>query len=237
MPAIATALVGPNALVREGLASILANAGFRVLASAFCTDDLGLSAGSKPRTSLLIIDAADELKAAVRQIELFKNWCPGGRVAVLGDPYYPSDIDCVFRAGANAYLAKETRGDALIKYLELVMLGGTILPVATLSTVIERGTVVRDENSVQEPKAITIEDRGTPQLSDKEKRILNCLCSGESNKTIARRMDIAEATVKVHVKALLRKIRVQNRTQAAIWAMSNGLSVVAVSNLSAHGFR
>jgi two-component system nitrate/nitrite response regulator NarL len=50
-------------------------------------------------------------------------------------------------------------------------------------------------------------------------------------------MSITEATVKVHVKSILRKIRVQNRTQAAIWAMSNGLSVVAVSNLSAHGFR
>ena len=60
-----------------------------------------------------------------------------------------------------------------------------------------------------------------PQLSTREKLILRCLIEGDSNKCIARKIDIAEATVKVHVKAILRKIRVQNRTQAAIWAMNN----------------
>ena len=50
------------------------------------------------------------------------------------------------------------------------------------------------------------------------------LIEGESNKSIARKIDIAEATVKVHVKAILRKIRVQNRTQAAIWGMNNRAS-------------
>lgn len=48
------------------------------------------------------------------------------------------------------------------------------------------------------------------------------MVEGNSNKSIARKIDIAEATVKVHVKAILRKIRVQNRTQAAIWGMNNG---------------
>jgi hypothetical protein len=52
--------------------------------------------------------------------------------------------------------------------------------------------------------------------------ILRCLIEGGSNKSIARKNDIAEATVKVHVKAILRKIRVHNRTQAAIWGMNNG---------------
>jgi two-component system nitrate/nitrite response regulator NarL len=49
---------------------------------------------------------------------------------------------------------------------------------------------------------------------------------GYSNKAIARKIGISDATVKVHVKAILRKARLRNRTQAAIWAMSNGLSVV-----------
>jgi len=61
-----------------------------------------------------------------------------------------------------------------------------------------------------------------PRLSARQRSILHCLIQGDSNKTIARRMAIAEATVKVHVKAILRRIRVRNRTQAAIWAMSNG---------------
>jgi two-component system nitrate/nitrite response regulator NarL len=54
------------------------------------------------------------------------------------------------------------------------------------------------------------------------------LIEGDSNKAIARKIDIAEATVKVHVKAILRKIRVHNRTQAAIWAMSSGFSISAI---------
>lgn len=61
-----------------------------------------------------------------------------------------------------------------------------------------------------------------PRLSARQQSILHCLIQGDSNKTIARKMAIAEATVKVHVKAILRRIRVRNRTQAAIWAMSNG---------------
>jgi two-component system, NarL family, nitrate/nitrite response regulator NarL len=62
----------------------------------------------------------------------------------------------------------------------------------------------------------------TPRLSARQQSILGCLIQGDSNKTIARKMAITEATVKVHVKAILRKIRVHNRTQAAIWAMSSG---------------
>jgi two-component system nitrate/nitrite response regulator NarL len=65
------------------------------------------------------------------------------------------------------------------------------------------------------------ESKFTPRLSVRERSILSCLIEGDSNKVIARKIDIAEATVKVHVKAILRKIRVHNRTQAAIWAMSN----------------
>ena len=62
----------------------------------------------------------------------------------------------------------------------------------------------------------------TQRLSPREQSIMQCLIAGDSNKSIARKIDIAEATVKVHVKAILRKIRVQNRTQAAIWGMNNG---------------
>jgi hypothetical protein len=51
---------------------------------------------------------------------------------------------------------------------------------------------------------------------------LQRLIEGDSNKCILRKIDIAEATVKVHVKAILRKIRVQNRAQAAIWGMNHG---------------
>src|SRR5258708_10352833 len=75
----------------------------------------------------------------------------------------------------------------------------------------------RDEND--QPILVGTEYTLAPQLSTREKSILRCLIEGDSNKCIARKIDIAEATVKVHVKAILRKIRVQKRTQAAIWGM------------------
>ena len=56
------------------------------------------------------------------------------------------------------------------------------------------------------------------KLSHREMGILRCLMQGEPNKIIARQFDITEATVKVHIKAILRKICVRNRTQAAVWA-------------------
>jgi two-component system nitrate/nitrite response regulator NarL len=56
------------------------------------------------------------------------------------------------------------------------------------------------------------------KLSAREVQILNCLRQGAPNKAIARRLEVAEATVKVHIKAILRKIGVANRTQAAMWA-------------------
>jgi two-component system nitrate/nitrite response regulator NarL len=62
-------------------------------------------------------------------------------------------------------------------------------------------------------------------LSPRETSILRCLARGASNKLIARDIQITEATVKVHVKAILRKIGVANRTQAAIWATTNAVQI------------
>jgi two-component system nitrate/nitrite response regulator NarL len=64
----------------------------------------------------------------------------------------------------------------------------------------------------------------SPRLSDREAQILDGLVKGHANKTIARTCDITEATVKVHMKSILRKIQVANRTQAAVWALEHGHS-------------
>jgi two-component system nitrate/nitrite response regulator NarL len=61
-----------------------------------------------------------------------------------------------------------------------------------------------------------------PALSQREDQVLRALARGQSNKLIARECTVTEATVKVHVKSILRKIQVGNRTQAAIWAMQSG---------------
>jgi DNA-binding CsgD family transcriptional regulator len=127
--------------------------------------------------------------------------------------------------------------DVFIKSIELVMMGETIYPPAFLSFVLDP-EINQPEDAVpreEQEQMILIATEDTiepPQLSPREKSILRCLVEGDSNKCIARKIDIAEATVKVHVKAILRKIRVQNRTQAAIWGMRNGSLAPANNNSS-----
>lgn len=234
---VATVLVGPCALLREGLVRILGAADFRIVGSASCVDGLVLTAKPQDRSILLIIDAGDDLDAAVRQVELFKERHPAGRVAVLADHNQPGDIVSAFRAGANAYFIKVAPCDAFIKSLELVMLGETILPAAILSMIHCRANDDDDDHEAvvcdvrkAAGQYLEAENNDMPRLSVRERCILNCLIEGDANKVIARKIDIAEATVKVHVKAILRKIRVHNRTQAAIWAMSNGSIISAMGN-------
>jgi DNA-binding NarL/FixJ family response regulator len=230
----ATVLVGPSALLREGLAHVLEAAGFRVVASVFRIDDAVLGTLAQYQSILLIVDVGDDRYTIAGYIESFKKQHPTGRVAVLADHYRPSDIVSALQAGANAYFPKVAACHALIKYLELVMLGETILPEVILPIIL--GHEVDDAHEASAPevardRAVVIEAEGhRPQLSAREKCILRCLVEGDSNKVIARKVYIAEATVKVHVKAILRKIRVHNRTQAAIWAMNNAGSIGTKSN-------
>jgi two-component system nitrate/nitrite response regulator NarL len=68
-------------------------------------------------------------------------------------------------------------------------------------------------------------EQNHPRLSEREAQVLDGLAQGHANKVIARSCDITEATVKVHMKSILRKIQVANRTQAAVWALEHGHSL------------
>src|SRR6202048_4998655 len=222
----ATILVGKSILLREGLARILHSANFRILASVPCPDYLLPRKLQSHQPLFLVVHTGDDFEAAVEQIELLRDQHPGGRIAIVADHYRLGDLVSAFRAGADGYFVDIMTCDVFIKSVELVVMGETIFPPAFLSFVLGPDgeqlaeTVLLDEKN--EAILFTTEDTLTPQLSPREKSILHCLIEGDSNKCIARKIDIAEATVKVHVKAILRKIRVQNRTQAAIWGMNNG---------------
>lgn len=82
------------------------------------------------------------------------------------------------------------------------------------------GAVTQADGGLRSDPSRALAD--APRLSDREAQILDGLVKGYANKVIARRCDITEATVKVHMKSILRKIRVGNRTQAAIWALEHG---------------
>ena len=188
------------------------------------------------QTTLLTVDVGDDPKGAAAQIGLLKARYPNARVAVIADYYHRADLVAAYRAGANACFVKDMTCGAFIKTIESVLNGETILPPELLPFIDDD-----DEHHKHIPTAaITPNTNGTtangtalsaigiepvPRLSTRERCILRCMVGGDSNKVIARKIDIAEATVKVHVKAILRKIRLSNRTQAAIWAMNNSTLV------------
>jgi DNA-binding NarL/FixJ family response regulator len=220
-----TIIVGKASLLKEGLAEILRSANFRILTSISCLDDLPTGKAQPCQQLFLIVHTGEDFNSAVEQIELFRTRRPGGRIAIVTDRYRLEDSVSAFRAGANGYFVEVMTSHILIKSLELVMMGETVFPPAFLAFVLDpesdcaHEVAPRDDN---QELLITAEDRIAPRLSPREKSILHYLVEGDSNKSIARKIGITEATVKVHVKAILRKIRVNNRTQAAIWGMNNG---------------
>jgi DNA-binding NarL/FixJ family response regulator len=220
----ATVLVGKNCIRREGLARILRSENFRILASVSCADDLHARKLQSCAALFLIVHAGDDFGAVVAQIGWLRERHPGGRVAILADHYRPNELASACRAGAAGYFVDVMTCDVFLKSIELVMMGETVFPPEFLSTAFDvEEDRFKEVASYDADKAELVkpDDGASPQLSPREKSILRCLIEGDSNKCIARKIDIAEATVKVHVKAILRKIRVQNRTQAAIWGMNN----------------
>lgn len=220
----ATTIIGKSSLLRDGIAKILHSANFRIVASASSAGDLPARIQADAPL-FLIVHTDDDFDFAVGQIEFFRDSYPDGRIVIVADRYRPDELVSAFRAGANGCFVDVMACDVFIRSLELVMMGETVLPPAFLSYMFgpeERQS--RDDSREDDKQTILVTDidDAAPQLSPRERLILRCLIEGASNKSIARKMDIAEATVKVHVKAILRKIRVHNRTQAAIWGMNNG---------------
>jgi DNA-binding NarL/FixJ family response regulator len=218
-------LVGKSSLLREGLARIFRSANFRILASVSSADDLLPTKLQLQQPLFLVIHTGDDFDTALEQIKLFRNQHPDGRIAIVADHYRLSELVGSFRAGANGYFVDVMACDVFIKSIELVMMGETIFPPAFMPFVLDPEGAPLGEAAPHDGnnRAILIRTNDTlaPQLSTREKSILRCLIEGNSNKCIARKINIAEATVKVHVKAILRKLRLHNRTQAAIWGTNN----------------
>lgn len=216
--AVSTALVGPNSLFREGLKGIL-HAPYQAEMVAETFDP----AHQITAVDLVILVADTDHSNLLVQVRRAKGANANARVVVMGD-VDPSEVAWpLLDAGADGYLLKKISPEALRASLDAVMLGATVvLPTPRNAFMIDGKDGARAANGVVEAEAPKLAAEAEyKKLSDRETEILLCLTKGESNKQIARKCEITEATVKVHLKAILRKIRVSNRTQAAVWAHNN----------------
>ncbi|WP_439497819.1 LuxR C-terminal-related transcriptional regulator [Bosea sp. (in: a-proteobacteria)] len=234
MRGIPTVLVEQSTLFREGLCKLLAKRGFLVIAMASSVDELDAATLPDVEAELIIVGAKDDDTWLEKNIRALRTRFPDTQIVVLADRYNPDQVHTAFRLSARGYLMKTISSSTLIKSLELVMLGESIFPSAILTRIVNDHGLdieIADEIAAEIPPI----SHSSRTLSAREMQILQCLVRGQSNKMIARSLDIVEATVKVHIKAILRKIQVQNRTQAAIWAINRLEPVSRPINASVAG--
>lgn len=211
-------LLSSNPIAREGLRRIVADQGFAVDQVAAEVDELALDAADE--SLVLIDDAAPAAQlAALHELAVAG---PAARPVVLAATYDFATMSACFGAGAHGYLIKDMDVRALTASLQLIAAGHKVMP-STLADQLSHRLPVRPAAPAPDDGSAGEQALDEAKLSQRERDVLCCVMGGYPNKVIARQLDISEATIKVHVKAILRKLKVMNRTQAALWAHSRGM--------------
>jgi two-component system nitrate/nitrite response regulator NarL len=219
---VRTLIVAPDELSRAGLLGILAGSRYKPTAPKSSWDTVVASGNLLPEIVILVLDGTmTDPGPTASQIETISA---RSKLVVLADHCDAKVVRSVLCAGAVAYLPRSVSRSVLVQTLDLVLEGEVIFPASLAPSVFACGPIEPEQNPANG------RDRPTPtggvsRLSSREIEILRQLVHGHSNKQISRQLDISETTVKVHVKAILRKVRVSNRTQAAIWGLEHPSSL------------
>jgi two-component system nitrate/nitrite response regulator NarL len=229
-PTVQTALISDSALLRSGLQHILQDTPFAIAEAASVTGPKRLY-HCAVNTALMIIEASQNTGRVLEVIRQVQERSPETRIVALADQFDIDFVRTAHEAGVTGFCSTASGPEVLIKSLELVMLGESVLPVAVLRSVLDAAPQKLEQPLQDNMAEQGLADLKSRKLSTREAEILGCLTKGEPNKVIARKLDITEATIKVHVKAILRKIGAANRTQAAMWA-SQRLPRSGVSDLN-----
>lgn len=219
-------IIDPITLFREGLRRILVEAGYQIVWCSDCLPGAPVSELSGQTSPLLIIGS--EIDEAIVQITNVKRLYPSSRLILLLDATPPHQVVTAFRLGADTVILRSATCEALIDTLKLVLSGSTVVPSVVLEALLRPQEAILLADPCKALCGDNAEGgsnwlRQALRLSARELSVVPRLRNGLSNKEIARELGIAEATVKVHVKALLRKAGVRNRTQLVMWAIENGL--------------
>lgn len=206
-------LIDSQPLLRAGLRAQLDGKGFHVAVDAGTVDE-AIRLGSRgPQANLVVLDFALG-SASVAKLRAVQTQT---RVVVFAEAAELSFLSEMFSAGVDGYVLKSISPNALIESLKLVLLGEKVFPgiLTNFLGALHSNTVVGRSERVRV---------GDVALSQRELEIIRSLADGHTNKSIAKELSITEATVKVHIKTVLRKLGAANRTQVAIWAVQHGLT-------------
>jgi len=215
---ISTILVSENSLLQAGLEHLLAATRFNVSSGVTGTGPFVLR---EANAALVIIVMKHCSAKAVELVNDVRAQCPEAKICILADEFEINSLLKAHEAGVTGFCLTTGERKLLTASLDLVMMGEGILPSRVILSALDRMDH-RPEEPTLVPASSNENFRAAgltgQKLSAREGEILRGLMEGAPNKVIARQFGLSEATVKVHVKAILRKIGAKNRTQAAMWA-------------------
>jgi two-component system, NarL family, nitrate/nitrite response regulator NarL len=228
-------LVDDHSLFRRGLKALLEqDERFTVSAEA---GDVGeaLRCLQRGQPDVILLDNHLPGVRGVDAIPALKEAAPKARVLMLTVSENENDLAAALQAGADGYLLKTVESDQLGETIVKVMEGESVISPEMMTKLVavfrSRPSAAPAAAPVAAPVSAPVPldvpretTSGADLLSPREREILLLIARGDSNKLIARELDIAETTVKIHVQHILRKLGLSSRVQAAVFATSRGLA-------------
>ena len=206
-------LVDDHTLFRSGIKSLLQrNSDFEVVGEA--GDGLeGIKRARSLKPDVALIDLHMPGVSGLEAVKAITEEMPDVRVLMLTVSEDAQDLIDALRAGASGYLLKNIETDTLIDAIRRAAKGESIVSQQMTAKLIQG---VRRQAS-GDPAVL---DRD--KLSPRERDIMSSLAPGESNKEIARKLDLVESTVKIHVQNIFKKLNMSSRVQVALYAVEHG---------------
>ncbi|CAK9885802.1 MAG: Nitrate/nitrite response regulator protein NarL [Candidatus Erwinia impunctatus] len=203
-------LIDDHPLLRNGVKQLIAlDPRLQVIAEAGNgADGMALAASHDPDLILLDLNMPGmnglDTLLQLRTLEL------SGRIVVFTVSDHEDDVINAIRRGADGYLLKDMEPEALLNSLHQAAAGQMVLSDALTNLLVA---------ALREDRAS--EHRTTDTLTRRERGILQLIAQGMTNKAIARKLSITESTVKVHVKHVLKIMKLRSRVEAAVWVLQN----------------
>ncbi len=205
-------IIDDHPLFRKGVSQLLAlNDELHLIGEASSGED-GLEMAKALEPDLILLDLNMKGMNGIETLRALREADLAARILILTVSDSADDLVGAIRAGADGYLLKDMEPEELLERIVDAQKGRIVIS-ESLNGLLARS--LRDEAQTAE--------RNVVPLTDREKDILGCLASGLSNKLIARDLNIAEGTVKVHIKNLLKKLKFRSRLEAAVWAIDQNL--------------
>ncbi|MBR9786533.1 MAG: response regulator [Vibrionaceae bacterium] len=193
-------LVDDHPLMRRGIQQLLSfEPEFEIVAEASNGAD-AVAKAHELELDLVLLDLNMKGMSGLDTLKALRADGCEARIVILTVSDSPADIDAIVRTGADGYLLKDTEPDELVELLKQARSGDKTYSQEVTKYLSERG----DQEDV------------FAALTERESQILKEVAKGFRNKQIADRLFISESTVKVHMKSLLKKLRVPSRTAATV---------------------